>query len=66
MYIYTSAFILFYFFALYIYIYTSKKFGQAIKKSSSTVNALVIPYFHYCSPAWSNDAPFRLNKINRK
>ena len=30
------------------------------------VNALVMPYFHYCSPAWSNAAPFRLNKINKK
>ena len=30
------------------------------------VNALVMPYFHYCSPAWSNAAPFRLSKINKK
>ncbi len=30
------------------------------------VNALVMPYFHYCSPAWSNAAPFRLNKIDKK
>ena len=30
------------------------------------VNALVMPYFHYCSPARSNAAPFRLNKINKK
>ena len=30
------------------------------------VNALVMPYFHYCSPAWSNAAPFRLIKINKK
>ena len=29
------------------------------------VNALVMPYFHYCSPAWSNAAPFRLSKINK-
>ena len=33
----------------------------------TTVNTLVIPYFHYCSLAWSNNAaPFRLNKINKK
>ena len=30
------------------------------------VNALVMPYFHYCSPAWSNAAPFRLSKLNKK
>ena len=30
------------------------------------VNALVMLYFHYCSPTWSNAAPFRLNKINKK
>ena len=29
-------------------------------------NALVMPYFHYCSPVWSNAAPFRLNKVNKK
>ena len=23
-------------------------------------------YFHYCSPAWSNAAPFRLNQLNKK
>ena len=33
---------------------------------TSSVNALVMPYFHYCSPAWSNAAPFRLSKINKK
>ena len=43
----------------------AKRFGKQ-KNSSSTVNTLVIPYFHYCSPAWPNAAPFRLNKINRK
>ena len=33
----------------------------------SIVNALVVmPYFHYFSPAWSNAASFRLNKINKK
>ena len=30
------------------------------------VNALVMPYFHYCSPAWSNAATFRLNQLNKK
>ena len=30
------------------------------------VNALVMPYFHYCSPAWSSAAPFRLQKVNKK
>ena len=28
------------------------------------VNALVMPYFHYCSPAWSNAAPFRLGRMD--
>ena len=46
-------------------IYKQKNLASK-KKSSSTVNTLVIPYFHYCSPAWSNAAPFRLNKINKK
>ena len=27
-------------------------------------NALVIPYFHYCSPTWSSAAPFRLRKMH--
>ena len=30
------------------------------------VNALVMPYFHYCSPAWSSAAPFRLRKVDKK
>ena len=30
------------------------------------VDALVMPHFHYCSPAWSNAASFRLNKIDKK
>ena len=30
------------------------------------VNALVMPYFYYCSPTWSNAAPFRLNQVNKK
>ena len=30
------------------------------------VNALVMPYFHYCSPAWSSAAPFRLHKVDKK
>ena len=30
------------------------------------VNALDMPYFHYCFTAWSNAAPFQLNKINKK
>jgi hypothetical protein len=30
------------------------------------VNALVMPYFHYCSPAWSNAAPFRLQRLNKR
>ena len=30
------------------------------------VNALVIPYSHYCSPAWSSSAPFRLRKVDKK
>ena len=29
-------------------------------------NALVMPYFHYCSPAWSSAAPFRLRKVDKK
>ena len=29
-------------------------------------NALVMPYFHYCSPAWSSAAPFRLQQVNKK
>ena len=29
------------------------------------VNALVMPYFHYCSPAWSSARPFRLRKLNK-
>ena len=27
---------------------------------------LVMPYFHYCSPAWSSAAPFRLRKVDKK
>ena len=38
-----------FFFALYIY---KQKIRARKKKSSSTVNALVIPYFQYYSPAW--------------
>ena len=30
------------------------------------VNALVMPYFHYCSPAWSDAATFQLNQLNKK
>ena len=30
------------------------------------VDALVMPYFHYCSPAWSSAAPFRLRKVDKK
>ena len=30
------------------------------------VNALVMPYFHYCSLAWSSAAPFRLRKVDKK
>ena len=29
-------------------------------------NALVMPYFHYCSPAWSSAAPFRLKQVDKK
>ena len=25
-----------------------------------------MPYFHYCSPAWSSAAPFRLHKVDKK
>ena len=30
------------------------------------VNALVMPYFHYCTATWSNAAPFRLNKLDKR
>ena len=30
------------------------------------INALVMPYFHYCTAAWSNAAPFRLNKLEKR
>ena len=30
------------------------------------VNALVMLYFHYYSPAWSSAAPFRLRKVDKK
>ena len=36
------------------------------RKNKLLVNALIMPYFHYCSTTWSNVAPFRLNKINIK
>ena len=60
----TSVILFLSFFALYIY--TSKKFGQAKKNHLPLNECIVIPYFHYCSPAWSNAAPFGLNKINKK
>ena len=30
------------------------------------INALVMPYFHYCSPAWSNATSFRLEQVNKR
>ena len=30
------------------------------------INALVMPYFHYCSPAWASASPFWLNQVNKK
>ena len=29
-------------------------------------NCWLVQYFHCCSAAWSNAAPFRLNKIDKK
>ena len=57
---YTSVF----FFFCIIQIKNSGKLkkNHKITLCFSTVNALVMPYFHYCSRAWS----FRLNKINKK
>ena len=33
---------------------------------SLLINALVMPYFNYCSPAWANAAQCRMTKLNRK
>ena len=30
------------------------------------INALVMPYFNYCSPAWANAAQCRMSKLDRK
>ena len=30
------------------------------------VNAFVMLYFHYCSPAWSSGAPCQLRKVDKK
>ena len=30
------------------------------------INALVMPHFHYCSPAWSSATQGRLSKLNKK
>ena len=55
-----------------LYIYNDITYFKAIASfltphtKKLLVNALVMPYFHYCSPAWSNAAPFRLSKINKK
>ena len=36
------------------------------KYKTLLVNALIMPYLHYCSPDWSHAAPFRLNKIDKR
>ena len=45
-----------------------KSIANFLDRHTKTIltNALVMPYFHYCSPAWASAAPFRIAQVNKK